>query len=207
MRTLWSAMVAVAAAFVLAIGFGFLLQGSSVRMPDERFGVLGGIAIAVIAGAIYCSLTGTWPSFSLRRAPQKPMRHVEGIYLRALRQDAYDADPTQTVSCAHLAPIELAMRNAGFRMRLFEYPEYGPVVSADCRINVPELQRVFALPESVFYREGYQPERSSFDNPRADIFCRDCMKSDRARCDIQVLHPEECRPDTRWFPLPGAASS
>ena len=198
MRTMWPAITAVAAAFTLVIGFGFLLPGSSGRIPDEMFGVLGGVAIPVIAGALYCLLTGAWPSFSLRRAPPKPMRAVEGIYLRALRQDAYDADPTQTVSCAHLAPIELAMRAAGFKMRLSEYPQYGAVVSVDCRINLPELQRVFALPESVYYK----PERSSFDNPRADIFCRDCLESDRARCDIQVLHPEECQPGTRWFPRP-----
>ena len=38
--------------------------------------------------------------------------------------------------------------------------------------------------------------------PRADIFCRDCLESDRARCDIQAMHTEECRPDTRWFPSP-----
>ena len=207
MRSMWPVIVSVAAAFTLVIGFGFLLQGSSGRIPDEMFGVLGGVAIPVTAGALYCLLTGTWPSFSLRRAPRKPIRAVEGIYLRALRQDAYDADPTQTVSCAHLAPIELAMRAAGFKMRLSEYPQYGPVVSVDCRINLPELQRVFDLPESVYYKEAYQPERSSFDNPRADIFCRDCLESDRARCGIQVLHPEECRPGTRWFPQPGVACS
>lgn len=135
------------------------------------------------------------------RTPE-PISYAECVHWRAVRQDAYDKDPSQTVSCVHLAPIERAMRAAGLKIRLDKYLEHGPSVAVTCRINVPELQRVFALPMSIYYRECYQPERSSLDNPRADIFCGGCLESDRSRCDIQVLHPEECQPDTPWFPAP-----
>jgi hypothetical protein len=115
---------------------------------------------------------------------------------------AYAADVNKTAACVHLQPIERAMRLAGLDVRLLEISPYAPVVEAHCRVNVVELQRVFALPASIYYQEGYQPERSLRDNPRADIICGDCLRTDRAHSDILVLHPDQCREDTPWFPAP-----
>jgi len=84
-----------------------------------------------------------------------------------------------------------------------EISPHAPIVKANCRINLPALMQVFSLP-SIYYKEGYQPERHEFDNPRADLICRECLTAARERCDILVLHPDECRPDTPWFPLPPA---
>ena len=119
-----------------------------------------------------------------------------------LAQTAYDRDPEEAAACVHLQPIERTMRAAGLKVKLLGASEWGPIVQASCRINQAELTRVFALPSSIYYREGYLPERSPRDNPRADIFCAECLKTDRARCDILVLHPDECREDTPWFPAP-----
>jgi hypothetical protein len=79
-------------------------------------------------------------------------------------------------------------------------------VKAECRINVPDLRRIFALPDWIHYQEGYEPERSQWDNPRGDIICRMCLATDRRRCDILVLHPDEWRANTPWFPAPPASS-
>jgi len=56
--------------------------------------------------------------------------------------------------------------------------------------------------ESILYWERYQPERSEWDNSRADTIRAVCLKSDRPRCDILTLHPDQWRNDTPWFPAP-----
>ncbi len=94
------------------------------------------------------------------------------------------------------------MRIAGVQVSLMEVSDYAPVVMAECRINVPELNRVFSLPAWVYYKEGFQPERSAYDNPRAGIFCGECLKTHRKRAIVSVLHPAECRTETPWFPAP-----
>ncbi len=70
MHSKWSAIVAVAAAFGLVLGAGFLLQEWNGGMLGERFGLFAGIAIGMVAGAIYCLLTGTSPWRLTGRAPR-----------------------------------------------------------------------------------------------------------------------------------------
>jgi hypothetical protein len=96
------------------------------------------------------------------------------------------------------------MRLAGIDVQRLEISPYAPIVQATCRINLAALTQVFSLSPSIYYKEGYEAERSEFDNPRADLICRECLTADRERCDILVLHPDECRPDTPWFPSPPA---
>ena len=114
-------------------------------------------------------------------------------------QIAYDQDPHLTATCPHLKPIEQAIRSAGIDARLmtasFEQ-RFAPLarVQADCRVNVDELKRQFPLPASVAYTEGYQPERSQYDNPWARLACSDC------RSAIELVHPEWPRRTTQWFP-------
>ena len=91
------------------------------------------------------------------------------------------------------------MRRAGMEARLLPESEWGPVITVACRINFAGLQRAFSLPEFFYYEERYQPERSVFYNPRAEVVCGKCGEA-RRRSGILVLHPDECRADTRWFP-------
>jgi hypothetical protein len=122
---------------------------------------------------------------------------------RSAEEIAYDANSDAVASCAHLQPIERAMRKAGIQLHLYHASDY-VMVKANCRINEAGLKRVFALDDSIYYWEQYQPERSQWDNPRGDIFCKQCLRIPGSRPDINVLHPDECHPDTPWFPSPPA---
>jgi hypothetical protein len=203
-------MIAVAAAFTVVLPLGFWLRPRVPSISDNTFGLIAGIAIPVLAIALFCAILriSPWkPTLSAldqilffrfaRRATPPPAPRV---HKPSPAQLAYASDCNLTASCRHLEPIERAMRLAGIHVQLLEGSPYAPVVQATCRINLAALTQVFAIPPSIVYKEGYQPERSEFDNPRADIICRECLTSDRARCDILVLHPDEWLPDTPWFP-------
>jgi hypothetical protein len=211
MRTVLAGMAAVATAFAVVLGLGFWIHQRTGGIPDALFGSIAALAIAAIAGLITCLILGISPwkyvAYKIRRIGARAgnRSHAapgERDERWSFAQIAYDENRNTTAACAHLQPVEHAMRMAGVEVRLLGISEYAPVVKAACRINEAELRRVFALPESVYYKEGYEPERSPWDNPRADIICAACLKSDRSRCDILVLHPSECRGDTPWFPAP-----
>lgn len=207
MRTELAGMVAVATAFAVVLGFGFWIHQRTHAIPDDLFGLIAALAIAAISGVIICLMLGISPGKHFARkirgfGKRKYAAPVERVHRESAQQIAYHENQDTTATCAHLQPIEHAMRKAGVDVRLFARSDYGATVNAACRINEAELRRVFALPASVYYREIYQPERSPWDNPRADIICAECLKTDRSRCDILVLHPDECREETRWFPAP-----
>jgi hypothetical protein len=195
------AMAAVPVAFTVVLGFGFWVHDRGLNMDDSTFGLLAAIAIVVISFGIFGSITGIrfWPI--VRTFPQSIPRTPYVPRELSAAEIAYPLDLNMTVSCAHLAPIEKAMRLAGIEVKYQAENMYRPIVKANCRVNLPELKRVFALTDNVFYKEGYEPERFEFENPRADIFCLECLKSDRARSTIGVLHPDECKPETVWFPV------
>ncbi|MEP7364601.1 MAG: hypothetical protein ABI972_15200 [Acidobacteriota bacterium] len=151
--------------------------------------------IALMVAVVLIRRIGSWMN-EVRTPPKRRP-------LSAARA-AYRDNPDATASCEHLQAVELAMRMAGLSVELFGGGEHQPVVRAACRINEPELRRVFTLPEAVFYKEGYEAERTPHDFPRADLICQSCMATNRARSDILVLHPDECRDDTPWFPSPPA---
>ncbi len=115
-------------------------------------------------------------------------------------QIAYRENPKATATCAHLQPVERAMRAAGIVPRRLTEPWYRgfaslSMVEADCRINQAELPR-FHLPGSVQYASGYSPERSEWDNPWARLTCGVCASR------IDLVHPEYPRTTTVWFPSP-----
>jgi hypothetical protein len=211
MRILLAGMVAVATAFAVVLGLGFWIHQRTDAIPDALFGLIAAVAIAAVAGTIMCLMLRSSPWESLvrhideigfRPFNRKYDAPVERVERRSIEQIAYHENLNTTAACAHLQSIEHAMRLAGMDVRLLEISEHAPVVKAACRINEAELKRVFGLPASIYYWEGYEPERSQWDNPRADIFCAECLQSNRSRCDILVLHPDECREDTPWFPAP-----
>lgn len=204
-------MVAVGTAFGVVLWFGFWIHEKGTSIPDGAFGLLMAVAIVAISTALLHFMVGLplwnglpvrFEGFEYRGGMKKTSTPVPQVDRRSAEQIAYDENPEATAACIHLEAIERAMRAAGIEVRRSGEHEYWPVVTADCRIHEAELRRVFALSETIFYKEAYQPERYEFDNPRADIFCTVCLKADRSRSDIMVLHPDECKPDTRWFPSP-----
>lgn len=209
MRSLLAAMAAVAIAFTAVIAGGFWIHEKTTAIPDNLFGILGAFSLVIIAGTVYCLVMRIvpWKHFPARvefpilwtRSRDLPPPHPY-VRPRTSQQIAYAEDPSALATCEHLQPIERSMRAAGLAVQLEQLSVHGPTISATCRINQAELVRYFNLPDWIYYREGYQPERSQWDNPRADIFCGECVRNDRSRCDILVLHPDECGPDTPWFP-------
>jgi hypothetical protein len=216
-RTL-AVMAAVMVAFAVVLGFGFWFHQKPAGVSDEVFGVAAGLALVAISFVLVRLLTvlspwdwrGGGPMFGpwlTRRKgkltlAERSARQVAYVEERKARQAAYLRDPTATATCPHLQPVERAMRLAGIDMRLLELSELGPVIQARCRVNELELRRIFGLPASIKYVEGYEPDRGMYGNARADLVCGDCVETDRGRCDLLVLHPEQCVETTPWFPAP-----
>ena len=124
---------------------------------------------------------------ALRREP-RTAKHAhlarEGVPVTP-EMAAYLDDPNATVLCAHLAPVERAIRQAG----LIVYPVTGCAMQAHtlCSINETELRKKFALPASVIYYEhAYQTEADSW------LECRPC------KCRISAEYPGLSV--RKWFP-------
>ena len=108
-------------------------------------------------------------------------------------QIEYDLDPTTLATCAHLQPIERAMRDAGLAVRF----QSGGRVEARCRVDQGSLNDQFALPAFVQYEEP-QPQGRSFEDPLpARIRCGHCDSV------IDVIHRVDATPDIPVFPATG----
>jgi hypothetical protein len=205
-RSILVVMAAVAIAFAVVIWFGFWIHTKTNAIPDNVFGAVAYVGIFAIAFFLTCLALKISPwsgwtvqeMFGPKAVKQRPV--VSYPKSPSTAQIAYLLNPEATATCEHLQPIERAMRAAGIEVRLLEASAHGPIVRATCRVNDGELRSVFQLPPSVYYREGEEPDRGQFGTPRADIFCGYCLKTDRARCDIWVMHPRECVDGTPWFP-------
>lgn len=212
-RNLLAAVVAVAAAFVIALTLGFQIHDSMPGISDEVLGSCVALSIFGIAFAIFALLAAPGTFRRRRRAvsakPEAPVRprkvepipqpSAPRIPQRSGEQIAYDQNVNMTATCPHLKPIEHAIRMAGIATHLmtasFE-EHFAPLarVQADGRINLDALKLQFPFPDSVQYTEGYRPERSQYDNPWATLACSDC------RSAIELVHPEWPRQTTQWFP-------
>jgi hypothetical protein len=104
-------------------------------------------------------------------------------------QIAYDLDPAARVTCAHLRPIEAAMRGAGLRVQ----PSVAAYANAEALIDQAELSRLYPDPQ-VAYSEFELGGRHYEDNPVAQIACAE------HRSAIYALHPREAKPDSPRFP-------
>ena len=102
----------------------------------------------------------------------------------------YDLDPDATATCAHLAPIERAMRRAGMRLKL----GHGHIVNADCTIDEPALRQRFAIELPAWYGMIEQYDRSLEDPPAAAILCREHGAM------IYVVAPRQAERETPRFP-------
>lgn len=107
-----------------------------------------------------------------------------------LAQIDYDLDPHASTTCAHLAPIERAMRMAGVLVKL----HYGNTISADCVVEEPAARERFAVEPPVGF--GYLPQsgRDYEDPPSVAFTCSE----HRAR--IYVMDPQAAPPGALRFP-------
>ena len=92
----------------------------------------------------------------------------------------YFEHPDRTTTCAHLQPIEHAMRSAGIETRRYREVD----ITAKCRIDFPALQRAFRIAAPVRYAEFYGGDRASTELPTAYLYC------DEDKSMLSVLHPE-----------------
>ena len=104
-------------------------------------------------------------------------------------QIAYDLDPTRLVTCAHIQPIERAMRDAGILVR----PHYGGLVNAACCVDGARLQSQFDIQPPVWFSDHIQGDRP-YDPDGAAIMCRGHSSG------IWLVHPDEAKAGTPWFP-------
>ena len=104
---------------------------------------------------------------------------------------AYDMAPERVVTCAHLQPLERAMRKAGVRVQL----QNGVHEGAHCLIDLDALGRVHGAGAAAMYEERHEIDRSVLDPKSALFWCDACQGS-----RLIVLHPEQAAPDTPWFP-------
>ena len=102
----------------------------------------------------------------------------------------YDLDPRATTCCAHLAPIESAMRSTGVRVRL----SGNGTADAACKVDPEALAREFTLAPSVRYEELAAYDRSFEDPPQARLSCDACNSR------IWVVHATQAGADTKIFP-------
>jgi hypothetical protein len=112
-------------------------------------------------------------------------------------QIAYDRDPTALATCRHLAPIERAMREGGFEVRLSE----APAVRCNCRIDETGLWTRFPPGRRLTYVERFLGGRAEEDDPEAYILCDACQAG------IKTIHPYAVRGEIPWFPAPPAAAA
>lgn len=104
-------------------------------------------------------------------------------------QIAYDLDPTRLVTCAHIQPIERAMRDAGIVVR----PLYGTVAAAGCCVDGTRLHSRFSIQLPVWFSDDIPGDRP-YDPAGAAIMCREHSSG------IWLVHPDDTKPDTPRFP-------
>jgi len=193
-------MLSVALAFAVVLSAGFWLSDHypALAANSTVFGTAAGLAI-VFAATAFARVFGI-PIRFWKRAPPRvtPSKHgaipvsPEFSPAPAQLKIDYANQPSMTITCTHLAPIERAMRVAGISV----VPIAPIAVQASCRIHRPSLLRRFTPPDSVSYCEFFMPERSPDDNPGAHLRCAHCESH------IDVDHPALCNLNTTWFPDP-----
>ncbi|GAA0315697.1 hypothetical protein GCM10009087_27720 [Sphingomonas oligophenolica] len=105
-------------------------------------------------------------------------------------QIAYDLAPDMSATCAHLAPVELAMRRAGIIVKL----QFGQIVHAACVIDEPALRARFAVALPAWYGIIPDYDRSYEDPPAAALGCTEHGAL------IYVIEPGQAPPGSPVFP-------
>jgi hypothetical protein len=196
----YEAPVAISALFPVAVVVLTVALAAAARYVwthrDEfvpRFSPIGSVSL--------------WPSKELARrqkwiasmaADPRYRRYAEmieaGDSFWTPERVAYDLDPQATATCAHLAPIESAMRGAGIEVRMSGAKH----VYAKCVVDGEALGRKFALPASAGYGEMQSFDRGG-EELSALVACESC------RSNIWVMHPKAAAAGVPVFPRAAAS--
>lgn len=123
-------------------------------------------------------------------ALRDPVVRIKGGKHESAERIAYRQDPNSLATCAHLQPIERAMRAAGLDLRL----DSRLVVKALCAIAEAEFLRRCRPGPTVSFKLHADHGRSYEDPPIASLTCDAC------RSLIYVVHPLEAVATTPRFP-------
>lgn len=212
------AMAGVAAGFMVMLWAGFTLHHDAMPLVIEHYHLPAiGVFAAAIAYGLYHLVLGMRRGVArsgARRAARfrhANWREEQRLRLIEMRNDptlsayaariergenwsdaqiAYDLEPDGTATCAHLAPVEQAMRRAGIAVKL----QSGRIVTAPCVIDEPALRARFALDPPAWY--GIVPDhgRSYEDPPYAALGCTEHGAM------IHVIEPGQAPPGSAVFP-------
>ncbi len=192
----------VGAGFIVAIRFGFWIHDQ--QAPRELSDGLFAGAVALLVYLLVAAIVHWWPrkpsarpvsvpaqvAVATAAAVKAPFNAANPAPLpRPLPPRAW-VDPRTLVSCTHLMPVEQAMRGDGIRMQVSR----ALFVSANCRISQPQLIEEFGADIAAMYDERHEIDRSYLDPKSAFLHCATC------RSTLMVVHPEEARELTPWFP-------
>jgi len=129
--------------------------------------------------------TPTFPG-NARGVPRIAAQRTPG-WMAALT--AFLHDPSSPISCQHLHPIELAMREGGVPVLFWRERQ----ANALCLVDFGAIKRQLRLPSSVHYVEEKEPQ-SHKDPPGAWIQCDACNAM------IHVAHRMGADPRMPYFP-------
>ena len=212
------AMAGVAAGFVVMLWAGFTLHHDAMPLVIEQYHLPAIIIFAAaIAYALYRLTHGArryGQRQSARRAARRShadWREEQRLRLIEMRNDpilsayaeriergeswsdaqiAYDLEPAGSATCAHLAPVEQAMRRAGIAVKL----QLGHIVHATCVIDEAALRARFAIEPPAWYGIIPDYDRSYEDPPSAALGCTEHGAM------IYVIEPRQAPPGSPVFP-------
>ncbi|WP_170984964.1 hypothetical protein [Roseomonas sp. AR75] len=179
----------LAAAILLAPA----VLGAVGTLRDRHWGpiALGYVAALILflppVGTVVGAVT-LWILFPAIRAGWARQRDANAAHAAAQLGAATSTD------CAHLQPIEGAMRRAGIALRSSPWGR----TQAACTIDLLALARRFGPLGPVSLSEPTPGERQAPGDPRALLWCQACRQG------IEVVAPSRAPPGTRIFPGPAA---
>ncbi len=191
----YEAPAAVSVLFPVALVVLIVALIAAVRYvwthPDEfvpRFSSVGSLSL--------------WPSKEMARrrkwiasmAADPHRRHYAemieaGDWFWTPERVEYDLDPQATATCAHVAPVETAMRAAGVEVRMSGVNS----VYAKCLVDEEAFARSFDLSGGARYQE-----LRTFDRGGEELSA--LVTCDACRSYIWVLHPTVAAAGTPVFP-------
>lgn len=185
-------MAGVGAGFWVVLAVGFRINGGGPALLQQGlWPAAAGLAALLLVGArqllrwraahrarrhgthpgTHCAAHHNAHHRAHHTAPQAPPGTDRATYAR---------DRTATACCAHLAPLEAALRAGGHPLRWV-----GPgVVQADCGIDAQALQGSPLQPRVVVHEAWHSRDRQGDDEPVARLRCTVCGSQ------LWVLHPQ-----------------
>lgn len=213
------AMAGVAAGFVVMLWAGFTLHHDAMPLVIEQYHLPAiGVFAAAIAYGLYRLMQGPrrgvvrpdpryaglrghsdWEEEQRLRLIEMRNDPILSAYAGRIErgeswsdaQIAYDLEPDGTATCAHLAPVERAMRRAGIAVKL----QLRNIVNAPCVIDESALRARFAIDPPAWY--GIPPDHGrSYEDPPVAAF-----KCAEHGALIYVVESSQAPPGSPVFPV------